>query len=145
MIRKYAPLPQLGNDEIARIANRILSRSKLRNGCMEIGNPILGYPIVSIRHRRMTSVGRFFCHYLMGMPNTPLHVACHACDNHSCCNPRHLAAGTTSDNGKDMARKSRSAYKMRFPPVAGSHTVLPEHFYEAKDVHAWIRSSLDAA
>lgn len=33
---------------------------------------------------------------------------CHTCDNTWCCNPKHLFAGTQSDNLQDMVRKGRS-------------------------------------
>jgi hypothetical protein len=32
---------------------------------------------------------------------------CHTCDNHCCFNPKHLFAGTTSDNMQDMINKGR--------------------------------------
>jgi len=34
---------------------------------------------------------------------------CHSCDNPSCCNPKHLWAGTDDDNQKDSAKKNRTA------------------------------------
>lgn len=35
------------------------------------------------------------------------HNACHACDNPSCCNPRHIFAGTAADNVSDRELKGR--------------------------------------
>lgn len=39
----------------------------------------------------------------------------HSCDNPACCNPRHLTAGTLSDNMKDCAEKGR-LYVQRADP-----------------------------
>lgn len=36
-------------------------------------------------------------------------IACHHCDNPTCCNPKHLFVGTKKENNKDRARKGRSA------------------------------------
>lgn len=38
-------------------------------------------------------------------------LACHSCDNPTCCNPNHLFAGTYKDNIQDMIRKGRGTYR----------------------------------
>lgn len=38
--------------------------------------------------------------------------ACHACDNPSCCNPRHLYDGTPAQNSRDMIERGRTARRM---------------------------------
>lgn len=40
-------------------------------------------------------------------------VACHRCDNPSCCNPGHLFVGTPQDNDADRVAKKRQAYGAR--------------------------------
>ena len=42
-------------------------------------------------------------------------MACHTCDNPSCCNPRHIKLGTNTDNQRDAARKNRYARSMVDP------------------------------
>lgn len=38
-------------------------------------------------------------------------LACHNCDNPGCCNPRHIYAGTYTDNNLDTFRRGRRNHK----------------------------------
>jgi hypothetical protein len=40
-------------------------------------------------------------------------VVMHTCDNPKCINPKHLKAGTQSDNIKDCVRKGRYTYRRK--------------------------------
>lgn len=55
-------------------------------------------------------------------------LVCHTCDNHPCCNPKHLFQGTEGDNQRDMRHKRRG-----FSMPGESH---PLSKLTAQDVHA---------
>lgn len=42
-------------------------------------------------------------------------LACHSCDNRSCCNPEHLFIGSYSDNRRDCDDKGRHAHGSKSP------------------------------
>lgn len=87
-----------------------------------------GYPGASYRgkgirvHRKMLEVK-------LGRILPPSIYACHTCDQHSCCNPDHVFAGTCSENMLDAVRKGRQdkaarTHCIRNHPLSGDNIVV---------------------
>lgn len=59
-----------------------------------------------------TRVGQLLAHraafVLSGGTFADGELVLHSCDNPPCCNPSHLRAGTSADNGRDKAVRGRS-------------------------------------
>lgn len=81
-------------------------------GIFTIGSPVDGHQRRSLAHRLV---------YQLTFGDPPPDKPCilHTCDNPSCCNPRHLWAGTVGDNNEDMARKGRHGESKRTHCPAG--------------------------
>lgn len=50
---------------------------------------------------------RWLLGHLRGWPLQVGKMACHTCDNPSCCNPAHLYVGTAADNARDRVSRGR--------------------------------------
>lgn len=67
-----------------------------------------GYGNFSMGARSQGKVGAHRVAYeLANGPIPPGMDICHHCDNPPCCNPRHLYAGSVSDNLRDAVRRGR--------------------------------------
>lgn len=102
------PLPELSELDIKRFWSKV-DKSGGADACWEwmggISKTGYGQFKASGRtlgaHRVASCLGE-------GVDPYPL-LACHKCDNRSCCRPDHLFAGTTKDNLDDMRNKGRGA------------------------------------
>ena len=95
---------------IARFEATLPSCEVVDGGCWLWPGPFAGkgYGVLAF------SSGNIYAHRLSleissGAPVRSNLVAMHSCDNPPCVNPDHLSWGTHSDNGKDAAKKLRSA------------------------------------
>lgn len=70
------------------------------------GDNGVGYPVLRIN--KVLRVATQIALEADGRPKpSPDHVACHACDNPPCTNPKHLWWGTETENMQDAASKGR--------------------------------------
>lgn len=67
-----------------------------------------GYGYLHI-YGKKTRVHRFILEQRIGRKLKPSELACHRCDNPTCCNPNHLFVGTQQDNIADKMIKNRQA------------------------------------
>lgn len=80
----------------------------------------LGYGAFRISHPvRMVVAHRFAWELTYGEIPIGLCVL-HACDNPSCCNPKHLFLGTRTDNNRDKFAKERNK-----TPFVKGHKLTP--------------------
>ena len=90
-----------------------------------------GYGRIAIG-RRMTRAHVVMYRLTFGDPPPDKPRVLHTCDNPPCCNPRHLWAGTITDNNRDTVLKGRH--------VETKKTHCPQgHPYD--EVNTYIRSS----
>lgn len=87
-----------------------VNKSTEENGCWtwtgcKDGN---GYGMFTLGGRPQRAHRVAFEQWYGNIP--PGQLACHRCDNPSCCNPEHLFLGSAGDNNRDRARKGRTSY-----------------------------------
>lgn len=101
------------------------------------------YPTISVggskainRHRAMFYIHNGF------MPD----VVMHKCDNVICINPKHLIAGTSKENTKDMIDKGRGVFPDRLDQCKRGHALVdPNLYYDNKGGRMCRQCALDRA
>lgn len=65
------------------------------------------YPRLSLGDKRRRQRAYRITYQMFKGPISESDIACHVCDNPSCCNPDHIFIGTQKDNIQDCMRKNR--------------------------------------
>lgn len=79
------------------------------NGCLIWTKGLAGnglYPVIK-RNNLQTRVSRILLEISGNPPPSPLHLACHKCDNPRCVEVAHLFWGTAKENMEDASKKLR--------------------------------------
>lgn len=78
------------------------------SGCLEWNGCKLssGYGIIRVSGKNVRA-HRIALERKLGRQITPGMLACHSCNNPSCCSPAHLREGTTQDNMNDKVNSDR--------------------------------------
>lgn len=93
-----------------------------------------GYSSFTLRGRQVLAHRLSLAIKLGGLPADMR--ACHHCDNPGCVNPKHLFAGTATDNSRDMVEKGRLVSAQR------SKTHCPKgHPYSGDNLRERVRST----
>lgn len=106
--RKGRPLPVPTPEDVSRLWSNVI-RYEDETACwpciLGTGTGSNKYPRIHLQGR-MCLVHRvaYFIHYKQDPGDL---FVLHECDNHVCCNPRHLKLGTAADNAKDMHLRGR--------------------------------------
>ncbi len=111
-------IPELSEKDIKRFWSKIDIKSEDECWNWTAYKNRQGYGQISVntdKKQTMFTPHRisYFLHY--GVDPKELCV-CHACDNPSCCNPKHLFLGTHDENNKDRNKKGRCN-----PPKGSDH------------------------
>jgi hypothetical protein len=92
------------------IESQLQKHIKSSNGCWIFTGCLDrdGYGVFGHGRNKQVRAHRMSYEFYVGsIPNGAL--VCHACDNPSCINPKHLFLGSAKDNTQDMIKKGRKA------------------------------------
>lgn len=106
MTTKIKLMPRLTEKQIAHFWSKIQIAGE--DECWNwLGCSIRGYGCITFQY--ITYRANRIAYFLSRNKDPNELVICHTCDNPSCCNPKHLWAGTMADDTQDMVAKGRSS------------------------------------